>query len=79
MAIGQPLEFRLLTLAHQNILHHVAGIDATRYRLIEPQADHSPQGRPVFLPELVGRGGIGVRDPVQKDLCLADIAPHELI
>ena len=31
----------------QHVLHDVAGIDATRHRLVEPQADHPPQGRPV--------------------------------
>jgi hypothetical protein len=43
------------------------------------QADDPPQGRLVPLLELVGRGGIGLRNLVRSVLCLAGIWPHESI
>ena len=63
----------------QHVLDDVAGIDATGYGLVQPQADHPPQGRPVPLPELVGRRGIGLRNPVQQVLRLAQRQATSLV
>ena len=70
---GQPL-----VGLEQDLLHDVAGVDPPRQGVVEPQADHPPQGLAVPLPEAFGRLGVVPADALQEHLRLRRVGPHRL-
>jgi hypothetical protein len=64
---------------HQDILHDIAGIDATSHGLIESHLDHAPNSLPMPIHQAIDGLRITIGDPFEKFLSLFTFRPHKFL